>query len=523
MRYRLTRVLALAAVHFLAIHDGVSQSPSTERPNIVLILADDMGWGDLTCYNSESKIPTPNIDRIANAGVRFTDAHTPSSVCTPTRYSLLSGRYSWRTRLKSSVLDGFSPPLIENDRPTLASFLKARGYATGCIGKWHLGMQWTRTDGKPENVDRADKFRPGDNIDFTRPVTAGPLTVGFDSYFGISASLDMPPYCWIENDRCDPAPDTSVPTAKNTIFLNQQGGRAASDFAVDGVLPVLKRRAIEWLQNQTEARDKQPFFLYLPLTSPHLPVAPSSAFKGRSKVGLYGDFMLETDDLVGGVLDALEKRNTAENTLVLFTSDNGGLWHQWTPREKDDLARYRPTPRAQYTMQFGHQSNAHLRGTKADIWEGGHRVPFLVRWPGRTPGGMVSNEPIELTDIFATVAEILGEAIPKGGAPDSFSFLSAMKMKARKSPVRPFLIHHSLRGLFAIRQGEWKYVEARGSGGFSQPRQIQLKPGEPTGHLYNLADDPGETMNLALREKAVANRLSALLQSAKSGQRLREN
>lgn len=491
------------------------------RPNIVLILADDMGYGDPGCYSSESKIPTPNLDRIAGNGLRFTDAHTPSAVCTPTRYTLLTGRYCWRTRLKSSVLDGFSPPLIKAGQPTLASFLKARGYATAAMGKWHLGMQWTRKDGSPENIDRADKFRPGDNIDFSRPITAGPLTVGFDSFFGISASLDMPPYCWIENDRCAPPPDTTVPTAKNTIFLNQAGGAASSTFALDQVLPTLKRRSVQWLSAHLGNRPEKPFFLYLPLNSPHLPVAPSKAFLGRSKVGFYGDFMIETDDLVGAVLDTLKEHGATDNTLVLFTSDNGGLWHQWTPKEKDDLARYRPTPRAKYTEQFGHRSNAHLRGTKADIWEGGHRVPFLIQWPDRVKPGSVSHQPIELTDVFATVMEIVGGPKAPDAAPDSFSFLPILDSMAPARSGRPFLIHHSLRGLFAIRQGHWKYVEARGSGGFSQPRQIQPKAGEPTGQLYNLADDPSETTNLASREKSVADRLSALLLSAKSGQRLR--
>lgn len=492
------------------------------RPNIVLILADDMGYGDPTCYNPESGTPTPNLDRIAAHGVRFTDAHTPSAVCTPTRYSLLTGRYCWRTRLKSSVLDGFSPPLIEAGRPTIASFLKARGYATAGIGKWHLGMQWTRKDGSPENVDRADKFRPGDAIDFKRRLTAGPLTVGFDSFFGISASLDMPPYCWIENDRCAPAPDTAVPTAKDTIFLNQAGGAASSSFAVDQVLPTLKSRSVNWLSAHFDKQPERPFFLYLPLNSPHLPVAPSKAFLGRSKVGFYGDFVIETDDLVGAVLDTLEKRGALKDTLVLFTSDNGGLWHQWTPKEKDDLDGYRPTPRAKYTMQFGHQSNAHLRGTKADIWEGGHRVPFLVQWPNRVKAGSVSDEPIELTDVFATIMDIVGGERPTEAAPDSFSFLPILDSEPSARSKRPFLIHHSLRGLFAIRQGDWKYVEARGSGGFSQPRQIKPQAGEPTGQLYNLAKDPSETMNLALREKAVTDRLAALLSAARSSNHIRE-
>ncbi|MCB1226859.1 MAG: arylsulfatase [Verrucomicrobiales bacterium] len=464
-------------------------------PNVVIILADDMGWGDPHCYQAESKIPTPQLDRLAAHGMRFTDAHTPSSVCTPTRYTLLTGRYCWRTRLESGVLDGFSPPLIENDRPTLATLLGSAGYQTACIGKWHLGMQWTRRDGSPETADRDDRFRSGETIDFSQPLTAGPLTNGFQSYFGISASLDMPPYCWIENDRCTPAPDTTVETAQDTIFLNQTGGAAHSAFHLDAVLPTLKQRAIRWITEA--ARSDRPFFLYLPLNSPHLPVAPSAAFRGQSGLGDYADFVMETDDCVGGVLDALEAAGVEENTLVLFTSDNGGLWHAWEPQEIDDQRHYKPTPRGQYNLEHGHRSNAHLRGTKADIWEGGHRVPFLVQWPARVQGGSVSTALIELTDVMATLADATGIPLPQGAAEDSFSFLPALEQRTDLPPTqRPFAIHHSLRGLFSLRQADWKYVEERGSGGFSTPRSLNPSEGQPQGQLYHLSVDPQETQNL---------------------------
>lgn len=491
-------------------------------PNIVLILADDMGYGDPTCYNAASKIPTPNIDRIAKRGVRFKDAHTPSSVCTPTRYTLLTGRYCWRTRLKSSVLDGFSPPLIDPEQPTIASLLKQHGYATACIGKWHLGMQWTRKDGSLEDQDRWSQrgFRPGDNIDFSVPVTAGPLTAGFDSFFGISASLDMPPYCWMENDRCSPSPDSTVPTARDTIFLNQSGGAAASSFSLDGVLPELKARATDWIASHHQDSANQPFFLYLPLNSPHLPVAPSEAFRGKSQVGFYGDFVMETDNLVGAVLDELRKHGLEQNTIVIFTSDNGGLWHQWQPQELDDLAHYKPTARAQYTMQFGHQSNAHLRGTKADVWEGGHRVPFLLQWPKRIAGDRVAETPIELTDLFATILELFDEKTSGSLAPDSFSLLPILDDDDATKFARPYLVHHSLNGVFAVRRGDWKYVESRGSGGFSQPRQVTVNDAEPVGQLYNLADDPSETRNLFASERERVVELQDLLNRIKGTTRL---
>lgn len=500
---------------FLASCFLLSSPAQAAPPNLVLILADDLGYGDPRCYQAASKCPTPHLDRLAAGGMRFTDAHTPSSVCTPTRYSLLTGRYCWRTRLTSGVLDGFSPPLIEPDRLTLASLLQRHGYATGCIGKWHLGMQWTRQDGSPEDLDRLpDGFRPGDNIDFSKPVSAGPLTAGFDSFSGISASLDMPPYCWIENDRCSPAPDTALETNRDTIFLNQAGGAAHSTFRIEDVLPTLKRRALSWIGEH--AGREAPFFLYLPLSSPHLPVAPSAAFSGKSGAGLYADFVMETDDLVGAVLDALESKDALANTLVLFTSDNGGLWHGWDPVEADDVRHYQPTPRALYNQEHGHRSNARLRGTKADIWEGGHRVPFLVHWPARVPAGSTSDALVELTDVLATCAAALALPLPAGAAEDSFSFLPAL-LQAEGSPptARPYAIHHSLQGLFAIRQGPWKLVEGRGSGGFSRPRQLQPRPQDPAGQLYHLGDDPQETTNLYLKHPEVVARLQSLLNQAR--------
>lgn len=497
---------------------------SAENPNIVIILADDMGWGDPQCYNPESKCPTPNIDRLASGGMRFTDAHTPSSVCTPTRYTLLTGRYCWRTRLKESVLDGFSPPLIESGRETIADFLKGKGYATGCIGKWHLGMQWTKLDGSLETADRSEErgFRGGENIDFSKRITGGPTAVGFDSYFGISASLDMPPYCWIENDLANPAPDISVETTRE-LFISQTAGRAHSDFSLFEVLAELKDRTVDWIEDHEAENDEQPFFLYLPLNSPHLPVAPNSKFDGTSEAGKYGDFVVETDDYVGGVLDALGAAGELENTLVLFTSDNGGLWHKWEPQEADDLEKYKPTDRAEYTAQFGHHSNAHLRGTKADIWEGGHRVPFLVHWPAAVEAGIVSDEPIELTDVFATVAAIFESELADETAPDSFSFSPVLKGEKLEKPVRPYLVHHSLRGVFSVRKDGWKVVEKRGSGGFSTPKWPNQPPKDgPEGQLYHLAEDVQETENLWEEEPAKVEEMMALLESVKNGKSLPE-
>lgn len=482
------------------------------KPNVVVILADDLGYGDVACYNPESKIATPHLDRMAAGGMRFTDAHTPSAVCTPTRYGLLTGRYCWRTRLKNGVLDGFSPPLIESDRVTVASFLRGQGYDTACFGKWHLGMQWTRTDGSLENLDREDKFRPGTNIDFTKPLTSGPLTAGFQTYFGISASLDMPTYAWIEQDRCT-VPD-GMSKEDKTLEMNQPPGVSHSAFHLDEVLGTLKSRSMAWIQ--ARKGDETPFFLYLPLSSPHLPIVPGAAFRGKSPLGPYGDFVMETDDFAGGILDALREAGKLENTLVIFTSDNGGLWHEWTPRETDDVAHYKPTGRAQAVSAKGHHGNAHLRGTKADIWEGGHRVPLIVHWPAAVKGGQATAALTELTDLLATCAELTDQPLPAGAGPDSRSFLPALKDASH--PGRDFAIHHSLQGNFAIRQGPWKLAELRGSGGFSTPKKIEASEGGPAGQLYNLETDPAETRNVYAEHPEVVARLQAKLDSIRKAE-----
>ena len=500
----------------------VGAAADTPRPNIIVILADDMGYGDLGSYNPKSKIPTPHMDQMAARGVRFTDAHTSSSVCTPTRYSLLTGRYNWRTRLKSGVLDGFSPPLIETDRPTIASFLKKAGYDTACIGKWHLGMQWTRKDGTVEDQDRSEGgtgFRSGAHIDYTKPIIGGPVAVGFDSFFGISASLDMPPYCWIEDDKCPVVP-TLMREGNRDMFLSHTGGVVAEGFNAEDVLPILTKKTVQWIEQHLTKKADTPFFLYLPLNSPHLPVVPSAEYVGKSGVGLYGDFMVETDATIGAIMDALRRHGGLENTLVILTSDNGGMWHAWKPEEADDIANYKPTPRAEYNQKHGHHSNGELRGTKADIWEGGHRVPFVVQWPAKISSG-VAKAPVEVTDIFATIAEIVGVPLSANDAPDSFSFRSVLMKPELAASSRPFLVHHSTRGVFSVREGSWKYAPSRGSGGFTALAMIKAKAGEATGQLYNLSEDFSETKNLFLSEPQKVAHFEALLAKVKQSQALR--
>lgn len=483
-------------------------------PNIIVILADDLGIGDLSCYSAASKIQTPHLDRLALEGMRFTDAHTPSSVCTPTRYGLLTGRYAWRTRLKSGVLDGYSPPLIEPERVNVASFLKAQGYHTACVGKWHLGLQWTRKDGHLETQDRGPAgVRSGFEIDHTQPIRGGPTALGFDHFFGISASLNMPPFCFIVGERPLHQPVLHQERMRDAEYLATDEGVRSPDFTNASVMPRFAGEAIAFIEAQAAAKEKAPFFLYAPLSSPHLPVVTNQEYRGKSQAGEYGDFVVETDAFVGAILETLDRTSLASETLVLFTSDNGGLFHYWEAQESDDVKHYQIRGRAALMQKFGHQGNAHLRGTKADIWEGGHRVPFLVRWPGRAPEGSVSAQLVELTDLLATVAEILQVPLPSGAGPDSRSFLPVLLGEdTAATPTRPYAVHHSMQGVFAIREGPWKYIPHRGSGGFSQPRQLDpALEGGPPGQLYHLTDDPSETRNLHREKPEIIERLARLL------------
>ncbi len=486
------------------------------RPNIVFILADDLGYGDLGCYNRDSKIPTPNLDALAARGVRFTNAHTPSAVCTPTRYGLLTGRYAWRTRLSQGVLDGFDPSLIEPERVTLPSMLKRAGYATACIGKWHLGMEWTTRDGTtmPFRDSFNGGFRPGREVDFSKPVKGGPLSAGFDYYFGVSGSLDMSPYCFIENRKPLQPPATETPERKD-LFYNQGPGVAPAGFELSDVLPELGKRARHFIEKQRGSRN--PFFLYLPLTAPHLPVVPSKEFEGRSKAGRYGDFVVELDSVVGSVLQTLKEQAIEQNTLVFFTSDNGGLWHWWELQETDDVKYGRLTPRSKYEKGYGHRSNGMLRGTKADLWDGGHRVPLIVSWPARNNRGQVNQRLVCLTDVISTVAELCNLKLPNGAAEDSVSMAAHLFNAASTASGRDSVVYHSVLGEFAIQKGEWKLILKRGSGGFSVPKRIEPQAGEPAGQLYNMMSDPQETRNVYNQHPELVQSLTELLNECRRG------
>ena len=446
------------------------------RPNVILILADDLGYGDPGSFNPESKIPTPRIDGLAAAGMRFTDAHSPSSVCTPTRYGLLTGRYAWRTRLTSGVLDGYSPALLEPDRTTLATLARAQGYRTACIGKWHLGLG---------SAERAD---------YARTLSPGPRTAGFEKSFVLPASLDMPPYVFVEDERATVFPSEHIEGSKMRRHGGEgfwRAGAIAPGFRHVDTLPMLAARAVGFLEQQSSGT---PFLLYFPLTAPHTPWMPTEEFRSQTAVDFYGDFVAQVDATLGVILDVLEKKQLASNTLVIFTSDNGA---HWLP---EDITKWK------------HRANAEWRGQKADLWEGGHRVPLVVRWPGQVAPGSRSDATVCLTDLLATLAELWGENLPDDAGEDSFSILPLLTGDAASGPRRSSIVHHSADGTFAIRRGPWKLAMKLGSHGFSEPRNVEPLPDGPQGQLYHLMDDPGETRNRWLETPEVVAELTALLQ-----------
>jgi arylsulfatase A len=481
----------------LALLAGVASLNAADRPNIVFILADDMGYGDAGCYNPQSRIPTPNLDRLATEGMRFTDAHAPASVCSPTRYALLTGRYAWRSPLKRDVVRPWDQSIISEKRLTVASLLKQNGYTTAAIGKWHLGWSWPTKDGAPatSGTDRLS------NVDFTQPIGKGPVTHGFDYYFGVDVP-NYPPYCYIQNDRTVGIP--SVPDTGRGEHFNIPGPMLPGWRLVD-VLPELTRHTVKWIGSAAKA--KQPFFLYLPLTSPHYPIVPAPDFKGKSRAGDYGDFVVQTDAVVGEVLAAIGQAGVADNTLVVFTSDNGPeITGEVDPGAYDRLRKSQ------------HDSMGGLRGAKRDLWEGGHRVPFLARWPGRVPAGAVSDEVICHVDFMATVAAMLGVTLPPDAGEDSFSILPVLFGEKSAKPVREATVHHSCSGKFAIRKGDWVLIEApsgddnRRAGEPSWFKQERGYSAETAaGALCNLREDPAQRKNHFADEPGRVSELHGLL------------
>jgi arylsulfatase A-like enzyme len=466
---------------------------ATSVPNIVFIYADDLGYGDVSCYNPQrGKISTPHIDQLAEQGMLFSDGHSSSGVCSPSRYTLLTGRYHWRTRLQSGIVGLWGPPLIAADRLTVAGMLKQQGYQTACVGKWHLGWNWPIAAKNKalfrgaKNADANDQHREAWQETFSQPIAGGPITRGFDEYFGTDVP-NWPPFCFIQNDRTVGIPSEFLPAR---LFQNNQAsqqGPALDGWKLEPILPMLGVKASEFIIRA--AKKDAPYFLYMPLTAPHTPLSVNEEWKGKSGLNLYADFVMETDSVVGTVLKAIDESGEADNTLVVFTSDNGCA----------------PYIGASDLEKKGHFPSGPLRGYKSDAWDGGHRVPMIVRWPGVVGTGSTCGQLVHQADLMATCAEIVGAKLPSNAGEDSVSILPLLK--GVDEPVRESAVSQSMRGLLSVRKGDWKMIFGRGSGGWTKGND------EHPAQLYNLKSDLAETSNLYAEEPKLAQSLTMLMKS----------
>lgn len=452
----------------------IATQTKASNPNIVILLADDMGYGDVSALNSKSKIHTANIDRLASQGVVFSDAHATSSLSTPSRYSLLTGRYNWRSTLKQAVNGGYDQALISAERTTMSKMLQQQGYNTGCIGKWHLGWNWN-------NVEQGI-----DNIDYSQPIAEGPTERGFDYFYGIAASLDMAPYIYVENDRATVVPDRMEPDYNNGMVFWRKGP-ISSDFEHAKVFENFTNRVCGYIEEK--AKQDKPFMVYYPMTAPHTPVMPSDEFMNKSELNLYGDFVLMVDNEIGKVLKTIEDAGISDNTIVIFTTDNGCA----------------PYIKPQELIEKGHYPSAEFRGYKSDIYEGGHRVPFIVKWPEKIKKSKVVDQTVSLVDLMATFASITGYELKDNEAEDSFD-LTPLLFDGNKKYLRNATVHSSSDGSFAIRKGDWKLITVAHSGGWGYPTKKESY-GMPDVQLYNLKTDPSETENLQAKYPEVVKEM----------------
>jgi arylsulfatase A-like enzyme len=498
----MNRLLAVAVPWLSLLAPGASGAAD---PHIVLILADDLGYGDVSCYNNQSQVATPHIDRLALEGMRFTDAHSPCTVCTPSRYSLMTGQLAFRVPNGGTVFAGVGgPSLIAPDRLTLPELLRDQGYTTACVGKWHVGMTFFDREGQPV---RGNGVEAVSRVDFTRRVDGGPIDHGFQSFFGTACcpTTDWL-YAFIENDLV-PVPPTArldkAPLPRHPYANDCRSGLIAPGFPMEDVDLVLLKKSQELLERHVRQSPGKPFFLFHATQAVHLPSFAARQFQGTSPAGPHGDFILVLDHVVGELLATLEQLKVSENTIVIFTSDNGP----------------EVTSVVQMRADHGHDGARPWRGVKRDSWEGGHRVPFIVRWPGRVQAGTTNDQLTSHVDLMATLARIVGKPLPDDAAEDSFDMLPAW-LDAGHSPIRPFLISQAFGGrrALSIRRGDWKYIDHAGSGGNRYEDHPGLRPfilpeaaPDAPGQLYNLATDPGETENLYPQEPAVVAELKSLL------------
>ena len=493
-----------------------------DKPNIIFIVADDMGYGDVGCYNPDTKIPTPNMNKLAAEGIRFTDAHSPSAVCTPSRYGVLTGRYCWRSRLKRSVFFGYEPPLIEKDRLTVASMLKEVGYHTAAIGKWHLGLGYSTKPGKDLDFDAPLPWTEAtreqeESIDFTKPLKGGPTDLGFHYFFGTSGcSTAQPPYGFIQNEYFIKPPEVY---RAERLWGSRRPGMTSKGWDDSEPDLMFTRKAVQYIEERSTG--KQPFFLYLCPSSPHDPcvdeLVPDFA-KNKSQAGPRGDMVWLVDWMVGEIMEVLERTEMAANTLLMVTSDNGALPGDLMPEPRAvDTAIVDGELEAPWIMEtervnlafnlYGHKSCGDWRGYKGHIWEGGHREPLIVRWPGKTKPHSVCDHLVGLTDLLATVAAINEIQLDQDSPEDSINILPLLLGEKTTEPIRDDLIHHSGAGFFSIREGPWKCIfDTKEHGWFSSPPV----PGSP-GQLYNIKDDPTEQYDMWDERPDIINRLAQLL------------
>jgi len=463
--------------------DGSTSGAAAKKlPNIVFILADDMGYGDVSYLNADGKIPTPNIDRIARAGVVFTGAHSGSAVSTPTRYGILTGRYAWRTRLKRWVLGHYEKPLIPPTRTTMASMLRSQGYTTGAVGKWHLGWDFPTTDGQLPR-DKENDY----NLDFTKPIPGGPTAVGFDWFFGVDVP-NYPPFCFIENDRTIGVPSVWYPTTKRpeetspgVPKVQSDAGHGIPGWTFEPILPTLGEKAAGFITSS--AKSEKPFFLYFALTAPHNPISPTEQFLGKSGLNRYADFIMELDGIVGKVLDALQKAGVADNTIVVFTSDNGVTTQSDIP----------------FLVAHGHLSSYVFRSHKGSIYDGGHHIPCLMEWPAKLKHTTIP-ETICLNDFITTFADLTGYKFSDNDAEDSFSLMPLLFPAKGQSYTRKSVVHHSVDGSFSIREGKWKLILTPKDGlqDNNLPDLSKFQP-DDVFQLYDMDNDIGETTNLVTK------------------------
>ncbi len=480
-----------------------------KNPNVIFILADDLGYGDLSCYNSKSKIATPNLDQLANEGMRFTDAHTPSSVCTPTRYGLLTGQYAWRSPLKKGVLQSYELELIADSIETMADVFKKGGYHTAHIGKWHLGYDWKVKEGYPTSWSINEMWltkEHGQRFDFSKGIPGGPKNAGFDYSYGFDAP-NIPPYCFWENEQII----GEIPTTMKPDSLYGNAGLMQNEWDLREVFPSLETRMLSYLGEL--AQKEQPFFLYLPLTAPHVPLLPTDDARGKSQAGLYGDFVIDVDDLVGKLITRLKMLNMIENTIVVFTSDNGSSGRIEDPWHGNGRTYF--TGSGDIIKTFEHYPNGDFRGLKGDNWEGGHRVPMIVSWPQKIKAGVENQNLVSLTDWMSLVYQLTDVEKPADQAIDSYDLMSAIKDPTRK--IRNHMVHHSAKGKFAIRKDNWKLILSKGAGaGYSEFYDPKGEENDFEGQLYNLASDPKERKNLYDQFPLKVKAMTILLDSIKA-------